>query len=663
MSNQEQINEIISCLQKTYTTTNNKEREIAEKKLSEYENLNLINYIQVFLSLITSSNSNLDNNIKLSIISMLNRVIKKSIENNINSNKRNEIITQYIDTIITPNLNIKFIENLLLSLSNLLNETQDNPEILNLLIISIEKNINNIQTESYYGLISVLNSVSLSLGLSIKNYQKVVKSINNISKILFENIIKKTSIINETNYKYLSELFAKLFNLLSNLIFRLRKRLKRNENEILIEFIPFIPIAFQLLVNPNDNLRIISWTGNNEIDLYINKLKISILKYLNKIADNFPTLIDSKEKDLINNHIELLKIIILDLEWVINNKIDYVINLDDELNNKYPDNEYSNIIYYSLFYLNNMFTKDNFRVAFERNLQNIFKNILLPFLIISNNEVSLIESNDEFENYASLIEDIIENNKSKTIKSSVSLLIKNFYNYSSLSSFILKYIFILIGNSFGLNLENMNNLSNDVIDLILKNNNIKKVDIGLLVLCIISKKKQTEENAKLIKTFYNQISSFLLYPNLPTFITYKNILLIKELISDLYEIYDDEFQELLKYLLSNMFMFQKVIISSTSAETLSNIMENIGKNDFNYISGIFVNIIPQLMNNILNTSYNNFFNVLLEITLKLNDSELKEFQAQMFTSLCKRILLETEKKSKVKFKVIRSTKKKPSKSN
>ena len=80
MASQEQLNEIISCLQKTYTTTSNKEREIAEKKLSEYENLNLINYIQVFLTLITSSNSNLDNNIKLSIISMLNRVIKKILK-------------------------------------------------------------------------------------------------------------------------------------------------------------------------------------------------------------------------------------------------------------------------------------------------------------------------------------------------------------------------------------------------------------------------------------------------------------------------------------------------------------------------------------------------------------------------------------------------------
>jgi len=40
MASQEQLNEIISCLQKTYTTTSNKEREIAEKKLSEYENLN-----------------------------------------------------------------------------------------------------------------------------------------------------------------------------------------------------------------------------------------------------------------------------------------------------------------------------------------------------------------------------------------------------------------------------------------------------------------------------------------------------------------------------------------------------------------------------------------------------------------------------------------------
>ena len=657
MASQEQLNEIISCLQKTYTTTSNKEREIAEKKLSEYENLNLINYTQVFLTLITSSNSNLDNNIKLSIISMLNRVIKKNIENNINSNKRNEIITQYIDTIITPNLNIKFIENLLLTLSNLLNYTEENPEIIYILVTSIEKNINNIQGESYYGLICILNSISLSLGLTINNYQNVIKSINNISKTLFENIIKRASIINETNYKYLSELFVKLFNLLSNLIFRLRKRLKRKENEILIEFLPFIPVAFQLLVNPNTNLKIISWTGNNEIDLNINKLKIAILKYLNKIADNFPSLIDSKEKDLINNHIELIKIIILDLEWIVDNKIEYVINMDDELNDKFPDNEYSNIIYYSLIYLNNMFTKDNFRVAFERNLQNIFKNILLPFLIISKNEISLIESNDEFESYTSLIEDIIENNKSKTIKSGVSLLIKNFYNYSSLSSFILKYTFIIISNSLGLNLQNTNLLSNDIIDLILKNNNIKKLDIGLLILCIISKKKQTEENEKEIKIFYNQISSFLLRLDLPTFITYKNILLIKELISDLYDIYDDEFQDLLKYLLSNIFMFQKTIISSTSAETLSNIMENISKNDFNSISGIFINVVPQLMDNILNTSYNNFFNVLFEITFKLNDSDLKEFQIQMFKNLCKRVLIETEKQNKKKFKIILSTKK------
>jgi hypothetical protein len=63
------------------------------------------------------------------------------------------------------------------------------------------------------------------------------------------------------------------------------------------------------------------------------------------------------------------------------------------------------------------------------------------------------------------------------------------------------------------------------------------------------------------------------------------------------------------------------------------------------------------MDNILNTSYNNFFNVLFEITFKLNDSDLKEFQIQMFKNLCKRVLIETEKQNKKKFKIILSTKK------
>ena len=357
MSSLNQILEIINYLQKTFKSSDNKEREEAEKKISEFEKFHLLNYIEGFLQLISSSNANIDLNTKLSIISMLNRVITKNIQDNISYDKRNEIITQYIELIIIPNLNKKLLENLLITLSSLLHDTEKNPEVIKILVSSIENNINNIQGESYFGLISVLNSISLSLGLSLNNDKEVVEKINIILKTLFENILKNTSVINESNDKQLSELFNILFTLLSNLIFRLKKRLRRNESFILKGFLPFLPVAFKLLVNPNDNLRIISWTNNREIDININKFKTSILKYLNKIADNLPSIIDRNEKDLINNHIELIKIIILDLEFIINQKIKYIINMDNEFNEMYPDNEYSIIIYQCLFYLNTMFQK------------------------------------------------------------------------------------------------------------------------------------------------------------------------------------------------------------------------------------------------------------------------------------------------------------------
>ena len=185
MSSLNQILEIINYLQKTFKSSDNKEREEAEKKISEFEKFHLLNYIEGFLQLISSSNANIDLNTKLSIISMLNRVITKNIQDNISYDKRNEIITQYIELIIIPNLNKKLLENLLITLSSLLNDTEKNPEVIKILVSSIEKNINNIQGESYFGLISVLNSISLSLGLSLNNYKEVVEKINIILKTIF----------------------------------------------------------------------------------------------------------------------------------------------------------------------------------------------------------------------------------------------------------------------------------------------------------------------------------------------------------------------------------------------------------------------------------------------------------------------------------------------
>ena len=73
------INNLINNLKATYISTNNKERNEAEKKVIEFENNATIELIKYLINLIkNSNNNNLDNSLLISLVLMINRTINKN---------------------------------------------------------------------------------------------------------------------------------------------------------------------------------------------------------------------------------------------------------------------------------------------------------------------------------------------------------------------------------------------------------------------------------------------------------------------------------------------------------------------------------------------------------------------------------------------------------
>ena len=182
-------------------------------------------------------------------------------------------------------------------------------------------------------------------------------------------------------------------------------------------------IGIKLLVNlkTNDNNRIISWVGNKKVDKNINSMKVNIFRFLNfhinKTLDDIH--IDKKKLETQN---QFIKIIMANLEWVIMNKFTYIIKM--ESTEDYPDYHYSLIISYMFIHLRRTLTKDNFIYEYTKHFNSMYKNILLPLLLITDIEEEILKDNDSVNGYIIDINDIIYENKEKKIKSTLAQLMK-----------------------------------------------------------------------------------------------------------------------------------------------------------------------------------------------------------------------------------------------
>ena len=673
--------EILTHLRSTYMSPDENIRKQAEKKLSEMKDQNFLGFSTQLIEILKSPTNIIDSNLKLSIISFLNKIIPEKIEkNDFPKDTRNTIIQLYLIIMVNPIMSNKEIDNLGETFTALLDTTVNEKNSVLIDIINyINSQLNSMSLGSVKGVITILSSILSSSALNKNIFYDVLKGILNMAtKIvqnLYNNYIKLSPNDNSEDFFKLNSIFMNIFDLFFQCNFKKKKRYnKKNDDETITKlFDDCFIIGAKLLINQNatDNNRIISWTGNIKTDKNINKMKVSILRFLNIQINELDEFITDKSKVEFND--QLIKIILSNFEWVIMNKFLHILKIETEA--EYDNNGYTLLISYMFIYLKRIFSKDNYINDYTEQLNKVYKNILLPLLIISDQEVEDALDNDSANDFCIDINDIIYENKQKKIKSTVSGLIKVIYEKNNNSNnFMLKYTLILLDIIIQNNLALINNSlfeKNDIMLLVLDKNlfNKEKVIYALFmtlnIFSDVKKYKSKSQNEELIKEFFEKSSNILYNPqNNCVYLTVQLIFFIRNYALKFYEPDSTGFENTLSYLFSNLLNVQNTLLSDSAADAIQEFF-NQKNSDF---SAIRYSLIKVAMNNIetiekqiLDIQILNFFDVLYQVISNL-ENENSEFFQKIFTNLCKRVSIEVERHYRLKFivKKVKKDKKKKS---
>ena len=659
------VNEILTCLKNTYSSPDKNIREESEKKLSELKNQNIVEFTSQLITLLKSNTPEIDKNIKLSIILLLKRSLKEKIQNaEISQTQNEQLIQQFIIILVYPSLSKKELENLIEVFSMSIELCPG--ETLIGIINYIKKEIASMPLGSFNGVISILTSIITSKSLTNKFFTQVLSTSLEMGSSMIENLFPEYEKINmETNlddYLKLNEMFGNSFEFLFQGNFKSYKRFNLKEAKIDNLFFKMFILGMKLLVNvkSNNDNKIISWTNEEKIDKNINTMKIKIFRFLNLQINCFGDVITDQNKISVTN--QLTKIIINDISWIILNKYSNLMKLETEDEQEYySDYNYSLLISYMFIYLKRILYKDNFTKEYTTLFNGMYKNILLPLLILTNLEEEIALDNDSVNGYCIGIDDIISENKEKRIKSTVAGLIKVFYKKNNESNnFIIKYTlglleFLISGNNNNLfNNKDIFN-ENDIIIVLFKAYSKEKIATAIfLVLNILSEvdSKNDYLNDHYIRDYFDRIFDSLSKINNPL-LKHQVILFISNYSLRFYEPDSDAFETKILYLYDCLFETEYSLISNSASQAIQNFFDKKNKQDPNIKTTLLkaaIKNISKFENHIANIQVSNFFDVLYQILLNFDKLD-NEFFIQIFEKICKRINVEEERHRRLKFKV------------
>ena len=659
MSSTYNINEILICLKNTYSSPDKKIRLESENKLAELRNQNIVEFSSQLITLLKSNE--IDNNLKISIILLLKRSFKEKInKNEIDKIQCGQLIQQFIIILVYPSLLKKQLENLSEVFTMLLDMSSE--ETLIEIMKYISNQISSMPLGSFNGVISILISIISSASLTKKFFSEILNIGLTMGCSMIENLYVEYEKLNlNTNledYLKLNEMFSDSFNyfFLSN--FKSFKRFQIKDPKIDNLFFKIYVIGIKLLVNmkSNNNNKIISWTDQEKIDKNINAMKINIFKFLNIQLNTFGEIIIDQNKVSVSD--QLIKIILAELGWIIMNKYSILMKLETE-DEQYSDYHYSLLISYMFIYLKRALNKDNFIKEYTQQFNDIFKNALLPLLILTNLEEEIALDNDSVIGYCIDMDDVIDSNKQKKIKSTVAGLIKVFYKKNeACNDFLFKYTvglleFLISGNNNILNNKNIFN-ENDIIIVLLRAYSKEKIATALfLLLNIIAdvNSKNNERNDAYLRDFFSRIfDSCCKTTNL--LLKHQIILFISNYALRFYESDSDAFEAQILFLYSCLFDTNSSLISNSASEEIQHFFDKKidGENIKNTLLKAAIKNINNFENHIANIQVANFFDVLYQILINFDKFD-SDFFIKIFEKICKRVNVEEERHRRLKFKV------------
>ena len=259
------------------------------------------------------------------------------------------------------------------------------------------------------------------------------------------------------------------------------------------------------------------------------------------------------------------------------NKYSYLIKMEcPEKDKDYADYNYSLIISYMFIYLKRIFLKDNYILDYSTHFNNMYKNILLPLLLITNIELEIATDNDSTNGYCIDINDVIYDNKEKKIKSTVAGLIKVFYEKSiTCNSFIIKYTLYLleylINNGNKIQDKTLFDESDIIIILLkayAKERVICALFLSLNILSSVTDYKNFHQNNLYLRDFFERIFESINKINNYPCLKHQIILFIRNYSLRFFEADSNAFQLTLNYLFNCLFDTDFSLISNTAADAI-----------------------------------------------------------------------------------------------
>lgn len=668
--------QLLSNFRSTFSAIDDNERKSAETYIKSVENNCScpFDFIDILFTLITKNIQIHDNQVKISIIIRIKQTIAKAIQSHSFSlQQKSLIINKIIEVITEKNINTQIIltltecfENLLKSIGTnclFINELTKNMELYLSKIINNESNIIGF-IHIMLSIISVDSFNEETIETTVTNLLPYAKPLLhlNYNKYLSSDFIHTYNQYEHKNPSFIIQLASSLsgvFKFLHHIILEThRKKMFSKSLFILNSFIQFIQIGLSIVFEKQNELAIL-WTNNTIVDQSVNSLKLRILK----LIDSILALID-KGKIIFNEEITILfnnmiTLVSSELKLIVSSKIEYILrmslhysNLTDtknrrNINHLQPNYEYSRCIHRYFLILSKAINMSNLLNISINDLKILFKDIILPLLIITQHEIYMSSKNSESTDYEIYFNDIITSNRNDSIKSGAAMLLRTIFNSShSMRNYILKYSLILFENSFS-KLTNcqiessiVNNIINndDTICVLLQNDYEKILDLSLMIFILVSngnenldKLKQTDIKFKIIDSISKRLVLLLQYNTIH--IKFK-ILVLVDKYGECLNIQDKESENyVIDYLFKHLLEEDNLLLNKASGIILKNKFSS-----FDISSDVLNSKLLLFTNKIEYSSDPEFFELFYEIKKTIGPSSIDfSILHSLFIKSCKEI--------------------------
>ena len=625
------IQEIIINLENTYKSPEKEIRRKSEKFLKEGEN-NILNYFPIALEVIKSNQLSKELNNSL-VIYMRNTIINKKKSNELSE----EFIINLLKIIIDCILDTSYPDNCLKEMNKCFEELiayniiEKNPKIIEELMEIFKNKIieNAINPLSYKGLLYIFENILCSSSINTKNADNIITLQLTSTDIMIKKIIEilRNIQINNDNDKqkvciFLDEIKV-LFSLLLNISIHSQKTFKNSDK--------FKDLLIGIFSDYGVQMIDINFEDKNNISF---KMKTKILKYIISTIPLLPNFIQNK--GLLLKHQKLIIYCI--------NTLETPGTIKKIIGNTFFEKFAEQMI----LYLKIIGFSDSFKEDFEKYLLTLTKKIVIPLLVSSEIEYESIEDDEEGNNYANYIYDIVLTRKSKNLNVSISKFLYFGSKSENYLKFLLEYSIDCIQLTNGIKIDkiinpNIVNLSEDYM-LVNKNiNEVMRIETSFMILCILSKRISKSENQEIyIKTLI-QFSE----QNLNLLSAYINEFpLIKERVCLFISIYITQFlnynmnlntfKNIFDFLFFNIFNEGKPVGKYESFEAIKNAITHKYFNN-KIIEELIQKYSIKFISNIKQAKNPIYFEILSTITESINDEEML---LELLNSLFIRVLKE-----------------------